>query len=66
MTQPSTELTSHLQRGLSPLYVIEGDESLLVQEMSDELRSRTLQLGYSERQVFTVMGAHFDWVISSC
>jgi len=61
MTQPSTELTSHLQRGLAPLYVIEGDESLLVQEMSDELRSKTLQLGYSERQVFTVMGAHFDW-----
>ncbi len=61
MTQPTTELSAHLNRGLSPLYVIEGDESLFVQEMSDELRAKTFQAGYSERQVFTVMGAHFDW-----
>ncbi len=61
MSPISTELTAHLKRGLSPLYVIEGDEGLLVQEMSDELRAATLAAGYTERQVFTVMGAHFDW-----
>ena len=61
MTLHVTDLTPHLKRGLAPLYVMEGDESLLVQEMTDELRAKTLALGYSERQVFTVMGAHFDW-----
>jgi len=61
MTPHATDLTPHLKRGLAPLYVVEGDESLLVQEMTDELRAKTQELGYSERQVFTVMGAHFDW-----
>jgi len=61
MTPHSTELTAHLKKGLKPLYVIEGDESLLVQEMTDELRFAAQQAGYAERQVFTAMGAHFDW-----
>jgi DNA polymerase-3 subunit delta len=61
MNPHHTELTAHLKKGLLPLYVIEGDESLLVQEMTDELRATALAAGYTERQVFTVIGAHFDW-----
>jgi DNA polymerase III subunit delta len=61
MNPHSTELSAHLKKGLLPLYVIEGDEGLLVQEMTDELRLAAQQAGFAERQVFTAMGAHFDW-----
>ena len=58
---PSTALTPHLRQGLKSLYVLVVDEPLLIQEMSDELRSHAIQKGYEERTSFTVSGAHFDW-----
>jgi DNA polymerase-3 subunit delta len=57
----TTALTPHLRQGLKALYVLMGDEPLLIQEMSDELRSHAIQQGYEERKSFTVSGAHFDW-----
>jgi DNA polymerase III subunit delta len=55
------QLTSHLQRGLKPLYTLHGDEPLLVQEAADAIRAAARAQGYAERSVHTVAGAHFDW-----
>lgn len=55
------QLQAHLQRGLKSLYTLHGDEPLLIQEAADTLRAAARQQGYTERTVFTVAGAHFDW-----
>lgn len=55
-------LAAHLARGeLKPLYTVHGDEPLLAQEAADQIRAAARAAGCSERQVFTVAGAHFDW-----
>jgi DNA polymerase-3 subunit delta len=55
------QLSQHLQRGLRPLYMLYGDEPLLVQEAADAIRTAARTQGYTERTVHTVAGAHFDW-----
>ena len=55
------QLETALGRGLKPLYTIHGDEPLLAQEAGDAIRAAARAAGYTERQVFTVSGAHFDW-----
>jgi len=55
------QLTLALQRGLRSLYTIHGDEPLLAQEAGDRIRDAARAAGYSERKVFSVSGAHFDW-----
>ena len=55
------QLDAALARGLRPLYTVHGDEPLLAQEAADAIRAAARSAGYSERQVFTVSGAHFDW-----
>ncbi len=56
-----TALTASLAKGLRALYVIQGDEPLLQQELLDELRHAALQQGFAQRAVFRVAGARFDW-----
>jgi DNA polymerase-3 subunit delta len=55
------QFAAHLAKGLKPLYTVHGDEPLLAQEATDTLRAAARAAGYSERKVFTVSGAHFDW-----
>jgi DNA polymerase-3 subunit delta len=59
------QLSGHLkqcaERGLRPIYTVWGDEPLLAQEATDALRAVARDLGYTERQVHTVAGAHFNW-----
>ncbi|MEY3626066.1 MAG: hypothetical protein RL163_565, partial [Pseudomonadota bacterium] len=55
------QLTAHLQKGLRALYTVVGDEALLQQEVADAIRACARTQGFTERQVFTVAGAHFDW-----
>ena len=55
------QLEAALARGLKPLYTIHGNEPLLAQEAADAIRAAARAGGYTERQVFTVSGAHFDW-----
>ena len=55
------QLDTHLAKGLLPLYTLHGDEPLLAQEAADAIRAVARAAGYSERKVFTVSGAHFDW-----
>jgi DNA polymerase-3 subunit delta len=61
MQLAAAQLTPHLQKGLRPLYTVHGDEPLLVQEAADAIRAAARALGYTERTVHTVAGAHFDW-----
>jgi DNA polymerase-3 subunit delta len=55
------QLDNALARGLKPLYTIHGDEPLLAQEAGDVIRAAARQAGYTERKVYSVSGAHFDW-----
>ena len=55
------QLPAALQRGLRPLYTVHGDEPLLAQEAGDLVRQAARDAGYTERKVFSVSGAHFDW-----
>ncbi|MFM7531148.1 MAG: DNA polymerase III subunit delta [Rubrivivax sp.] len=55
------QLDTHLGRGLRALYTVHGDEPLLVQEACDALRAAARARGCTEREVFNVSGAHFDW-----
>ena len=60
-SQLNTPLTAQLQRGLKALYTVHGDEALLVQEAADAIRAAARAQGFTERSVFVVSGAHFDW-----
>jgi len=55
------QLQAQLARELKPLYTVHGDETLLAQEAGDAIRASARASGCSERKVFTVSGAHFDW-----
>jgi DNA polymerase III subunit delta len=55
------QLPTHLQKGLRNLYVVHGDEALLAQEALDSIRALARTQGYTERTVYMVQGAHFDW-----
>lgn len=55
------QLAAHLQKGLRPLYTLHGDEPLQLQEAADAIRAAARAAGHSERSVYTVQGAHFDW-----
>lgn len=54
------KLAARLKQGTDPLYIVSGDEPLLVQESCDLIRHALRRSGYSERQLFHV-GAKFDW-----
>ena len=54
------QLAAHLERDLRPLYVLYGDEPLLVLEAADAIRAKARNSGYTEREVLTVL-PQFDW-----
>ncbi|EAR62997.1 DNA polymerase III subunit delta [Neptuniibacter caesariensis] len=54
------QLAGHLNKGLSPVYLITGDEPLLSEEASDLLRQTLQQQGFTEREVLHVDGS-FSW-----
>ena len=56
----SEQLAEHLARPLAPLYVVHGDEPLLVLEAADAIRTAARGQGYDEREVL-VAGAGFRW-----
>lgn len=59
--QISTEqLGNHLRRGLASLYLVYGDEALLVREAVDAIREKAQAQGYAERQLMSVEPG-FDW-----
>tara|TARA_B110000503_G_scaffold133620_1_gene211445 strand:- start:1837 stop:2883 length:1047 start_codon:yes stop_codon:yes gene_type:complete len=61
MRLKAEQLSAHLaSKGLSSLYIISGDEPLLVQESADIIRTEAKLHGYNERKLFHV-GSKFDW-----
>lgn len=54
------QLESHLKKGVQPLYLISGDEPLLVMEAGDLLRQSARAEGYTEREIYHVESG-FDW-----
>lgn len=54
------QFPSHLAGNLGAVYLISGDEPLLVMEAGDALRAAARQTGFSDRSVFHV-DASFDW-----
>jgi DNA polymerase-3 subunit delta len=57
---PAERLPDQLARGLSPLYVVYGDEPLAALEAADAIRVAARAAGYTERSVYTVQG-RYNW-----
>lgn len=61
------QLSAHLAKGLAPLYVVAGEEPLLLMEALDAIRATARQAGYSEREVMDVdRGFNWQQVADSC
>ncbi len=54
------QLQARLKKGLNPVYLVSGDEPLLVQEAADAIRSHARAAGHQEREVMNVETG-FDW-----
>jgi DNA polymerase III, delta subunit len=54
------DLSAQLASGLAPVYLISGDEALLVQEAADAVRAAAREQGADERELFHVETG-FDW-----
>jgi DNA polymerase-3 subunit delta len=60
------QLKTHLARDLAAIYVVYGDEPLLVQEAADEIRKAARRQGYCERECWMVEpGFGWDQVLES-
>ncbi|MDR3419476.1 MAG: DNA polymerase III subunit delta [Nevskia sp.] len=55
-----TQLAAQLQRSLAPVYLIAGEEPLLLQEALDAVRAAARAQGYAEREVLDAERG-FDW-----
>lgn len=60
------QLSGALTKGLAPIYLVSGDEPLVVQEACDTIRASARKQGFQERELYHV-DASFDWgqVLSS-
>jgi DNA polymerase III subunit delta len=56
----SDQLPAALNRGLAPVYLVSGDEPLLVGETADAVRAASRASGYLDRTVFFI-DRSFDW-----
>lgn len=54
------KLSTHLQQGLKPLYIVTGDDPLLTMEVADVIRAHAKQEDYLEREVLSVETG-FSW-----
>ncbi|WP_444883974.1 DNA polymerase III subunit delta [Microbulbifer sp. PSTR4-B] len=54
------QLPQQLRKGLAPVYIISGDEPLLVQESCDQIRAAARQNGFAERELLHAEH-NFDW-----
>jgi DNA polymerase-3 subunit delta len=54
------QLSAHLDRPLSPLYLLHGDEPFLVIQAADAIRQAARRQGFTQREVI-VAGNHFRW-----
>jgi DNA polymerase-3 subunit delta len=54
------QLPAALARGVAPMYLVSGDEPLLVGEAADAIRAAAKAAGYADRTVFHI-DKTFDW-----
>jgi len=54
------QLAAQLAKPLAPLWVLHGDEPLLVLEAADAIRAAARKQGYEERETL-VVGQGFKW-----
>jgi len=54
------QLPAQLKQGLSPIYLVSGDEPLQRNEACDAIRAAARDAGFSQREIFEV-GNSFDW-----
>jgi len=60
MSLRQEQLAASLQRGLAPVYLIGGEEPLLLQECCDQIRQAAKAQGFIERELLQVERG-FDW-----
>ncbi len=58
----ANQLHQALGRGLAPVYLVSGDEPLLVDEAADAIRAAARAAGHADRRVVFIE-RHFDWDI---
>jgi DNA polymerase-3 subunit delta len=56
------KLAADLRQRLRPVYLVSGDEQLLVQECADQIRAAARRAGCSERVVLDTGERRFDWL----
>jgi DNA polymerase-3 subunit delta len=56
----ASQLDQQLEKGLCPIYLVSGDEALLVQESCDRIRKAARNAGYQDRLTFHA-DPQFDW-----
>ncbi len=56
------QLVSQLQKKLAPVYLISGEEPLLLQESAQRVVERAREQGFAERSLITVE-ANFNWSV---
>jgi DNA polymerase-3 subunit delta len=54
------QLGSQLNKNLLPVYLVSGDEPLLLQEATDAIRAACRQQGFADREVYHA-DRNFDW-----
>jgi len=54
------QLASHFRQGFAPLYIVSGDEPLLVQEACDAIRTQMRTNDFNSREILHV-DRSFDW-----
>jgi DNA polymerase-3 subunit delta len=58
---PFRQLDSHLQRSLAKVYLVAGDEPLLVDEALEQIRAAAMRAGFTSRELHTAERS-FRWV----
>ncbi|PID43186.1 MAG: DNA polymerase III subunit delta [Proteobacteria bacterium] len=60
MKLTADSLRNHLDTSLLPVYLVSGDEPLIVQECADLIRAKARRSGFTERTIFHVEG-RYNW-----
>ncbi|HWN37800.1 MAG TPA: DNA polymerase III subunit delta, partial [Gammaproteobacteria bacterium] len=60
MKVPFRQLDSHLNRSLAKVYLVAGDEPLLVDEALEQVRAAAMAAGFTSRELHTAERS-FKW-----
>ena len=60
MKIPFNRLKQQLEENLSPLYVISGDQNVLVREATELIQAKAKSEGFSEKKIITC-SSKTDW-----